>query len=253
VLLTIDIGNSRTVAGVFAAGTGPKAEPDPLWAWPADASVDAEKLQQTLADRPIRRVYIASVVPVATRLWQAAVRDVLNTTPVVIGAEHGELVGLTPQVAATVGADRIANAVAARTLYGRNCIVVDFGTATNLDIVRQGQFVGGAISPGLEISAAALFATAARLQPVQLAVPESVVGHDTTTAIQAGLLYGEAGKVDALVRATMQELNMNALMTTVIATGGLSPLMEPLCRQVNCLDPNLTLKGLHHLAQAPSR
>jgi type III pantothenate kinase len=142
-----------------------------------------------------------------------------------------------------VGPDRIANAVAARERHGAPAIVVDFGTSTNFDVVSAaGEYVGGVLAPGIEISMDALFARAARLTKVPFTAPERVIGKTTTAALQSGLVYGFAGQVDAIATRIREELE--APDAPVIATGGLAELIAPHSRTITTLDPELTLQGL---------
>ena len=141
-----------------------------------------------------------------------------------------------------VGPDRIVNAVAAKERYGAPAIVVDFGTSTNFDIVSpEGDYVGGVLAPGIEISMDALFARAARLVKVDFVEPPQVIGKTTATALQSGLVYGFAGQVDGIVEAIRRELRADA---PVIATGGLAELIAPHSRTISQVDPFLTLEGL---------
>jgi type III pantothenate kinase len=141
-----------------------------------------------------------------------------------------------------VGADRIANAVAARERHGAPAIVVDFGTSTNFDIVSpEGEYVGGVLAPGIEISMDALFSRAARLFKVDFVEPPSVIGKTTMAGLQSGLVYGFAGQVDAIVDAVRGELGVDA---PAIATGGLADLIAPHARTIQLVDPFLTLEGL---------
>jgi type III pantothenate kinase len=141
-----------------------------------------------------------------------------------------------------VGPDRIANAVAVRERYGTPSIVVDFGTSTNFDIVSAGgEYVGGVLAPGIEISMDALFARAARLFKVDFVEPPSVIGKTTASGLQSGLVYGFAGQVDAIVDRIRGELGADA---PAIATGGLADLIVPHARTIERVDPFLTLEGL---------
>jgi type III pantothenate kinase len=141
-----------------------------------------------------------------------------------------------------VGPDRVANSVAAHAAYGGPCIVVDFGTAINFDAVSAaGDFVGGAIAPGLQVAVDALGDRAARLQKVELAAPERAIGTNTTTNVQSGAVFGCAGLVDGLVRRFRRELGSEA---TAVATGGLAPLVAPHCETIEHVEPWLTLQGL---------
>ncbi|MGH2933444.1 MAG: type III pantothenate kinase, partial [Gaiellaceae bacterium] len=142
-----------------------------------------------------------------------------------------------------VGPDRIANAVAARERHGTPCVVVDFGTSTNFDVVSAaGEFAGGVLAPGIEISMDALFARAARLPKVPFVAPERVISQTTVQALQSGLVYGFAGQVDSIVDRIREELA--APTATVIATGGLAELIAPHSRTISRVDPFLTLEGL---------
>jgi type III pantothenate kinase len=144
-----------------------------------------------------------------------------------------------------VGADRIVNALAANHLYGGPCIVVDFGTATTFDAVNQrGDYVGGAIAPGIEISVDALGVRGAQLRKIELARPRSVIGKNTVEAMQAGILYGFAGQVDGVVGRMAAELSDDPDDVQVIATGGLAPLVLGEARSIDEHEPWLTLIGL---------
>jgi type III pantothenate kinase len=141
-----------------------------------------------------------------------------------------------------VGPDRVVNTLAAHTLYGGPAVVVDFGTSTNFDVVSaNGEFLGGALAPGIEISVDALAARAARLFKVELVEPRSVIGKTTNEALQSGLLYGFAGQVDGMVHRITDELGVEPI---VIATGGLSHLMVSVCDTLDHHEPDLTLIGL---------
>jgi type III pantothenate kinase len=142
-----------------------------------------------------------------------------------------------------VGPDRIVNAVAAKERYGAPAVVVDFGTSTNFDVVSPaGDYVGGVLAPGVEVSMDALFARAARLVKVDFAQPPTVIGRTTATALQSGLVYGFAGQVDGIVDAIRSELGTPD--APVIATGGLADLIAPHSRTIERVDPFLTLDGL---------
>jgi type III pantothenate kinase len=141
-----------------------------------------------------------------------------------------------------IGPDRIANAVAAKERYGGPCIVVDFGTSNNFDVVSAaGEYVGGVLAPGIEISMDALFARAARLVKVDFVEPPAVIGKTTATALQSGLVYGFAGQVDGIVERIRGELGDAA---RVVGTGGLAELIAPHARTIERVDPDLTLQGL---------
>src|SRR5262249_21222390 len=142
-----------------------------------------------------------------------------------------------------VGPDRIANAVAARERHGAPAVVVDFGTSTNFDVVNAaGEFAGGVLAPGVEVSMDALFARAARLPRVPFVAPERVISQTTVAALQSGLVYGFAGQVDAIVSRITEELNVHDV--PVVATGGLADLIAPHSGTITAVDLELTLQGL---------
>lgn len=252
-LLAIDIGNTQTVVGVFE---GPKLRH--MWRLAtnkADTSDELRvKVRPLLAsegiDAPeIGGSIVASVVPALTASWKRALSYMLGEEPLVCSAATaGPLFATTYGNPAEIGADRVADAVAARELYGSPVVVVDFGTATNVEVVdAQGRFVGGIIAPGLETSAAALFSHATRLPAIELVDPGTAIGKNTVHAMQAGIVYGEADRVDGFVRRIFAELGYEA---PVIATGGLAATMAPLCETVTHVNSELTLEGLRLVYEA---
>jgi len=141
-----------------------------------------------------------------------------------------------------VGADRIVNGIAAYEKYRNSCIIVDFGTATTIDLIsRKGEYVGGAIAPGLSISLEALFQRASKLPRIEIVKPKEVVGRNTVNSIQAGIFYGYVGLVDGIVKRIQKEQNVSA---KVVATGGLAPLVASACSTIDEVDEFLTLEGL---------
>lgn len=199
--------------------------------------------QQGLSfSREITGVVISSVVPSCTAALREMTRTYFHFPPVVV--EPGVRTGMpvltdNPR---EVGADRIVNALAAYSRHGGPCIVVDIGTAITYDAVSEkGEFLGGAISPGIQISAATLVSFTAKLPSVELTVPRSVIGKNTVEAMQSGLLYGTAAEVDGLVERMQAEFDGRA---TVVATGGHAPVVVPYCRTIDHHDPWLTLEGL---------
>jgi type III pantothenate kinase len=186
-------------------------------------------------------------VPALTSPWREALHATTGREPHVVTAK-GSPIALQVTEPDTVGPDRIANALAGRTLHGSPCIVVDLGTATTFDCVsKQGAFVGGAIAPGLSTAADALVGLAARLSNVELRRPERAVARTTAENLRVGVLWGYAGLVDALVRRMKSELGGRP---KVIATGGLAHLVAPECETVDLVDDGLTLKGLRLLWEA---
>ncbi|MDQ6850688.1 MAG: type III pantothenate kinase [Actinomycetota bacterium] len=246
-LLAIDIGNTNTVLGVFE---GEKLERS--WRIKTDARSTADELALTyrglLSDHVVTGTAACSTVPAALRelrLMLATYYPDLPTVLVEPGVRTG--VGLQYENPKEVGADRIVNTLAAHHLVGnRPAIVVDFGTTTNFDVVSErGDFLGGALAPGIEISLEALAARAAQLRTVELVEPRGPIGKSTVEALQSGILYGFAGQVDGLVRRLSTELAPDdPAAVEVIATGGLAPLLIAHCETVTRHEPDLTLLGL---------
>jgi type III pantothenate kinase len=245
-LLAIDVGNTETVIGVFR-GT------ELAWHW--RSSTVAERTADELAlliggfleleglsfSKEITGVVLASVVPDQTRAVRQMVDRYFGFPPVVLepGTRTGMPIGYdNPK---DVGADRIANGVAAFARFGGPAVVVDFGTATTFDVISaEGHYLGGVISPGVQISADALFAAAARLPKVEIVPPRSVVARNTVESVQAGLVLGTAAMVDGVVERIQKELGDCA----VIATGGLAELVIGESSAVQHHEPWLTLEGL---------
>ncbi len=187
-------------------------------------------------------VILASVVPRVTSAWEEAVAASCDCDLLVVGPGLKTGMPIRYDNPHEVGADRIVNGVAAFERFGGPVVVVDFGTATTIDVIAEdGAYLGGAIAPGVETSAEALFSKAARLSKVDLVAPQRVIGSNTRESVQAGLMLGEAAMVDGLVRRVWDELGVE---TPVIATGGLAERMAPLCATVGSADLDLTLEGL---------
>ncbi len=246
-LLAIDIGNTNTVLGVF---DGEKLERS--WRIKTDARSTADELALTyrglLTDHVITATAACSTVPAALRELRSMLAQYYPDLPTVL-VEPGIRTGVSLQYEnpKEVGADRIVNTLAAHHLVGdRPAIVVDFGTTTNFDVVSaRGDFLGGALAPGIEISLDALAARAAQLRKVELVEPRGAIGKNTVEALQSGILYGFAGQVDGLVRRLSAELApQDVASIEVIATGGLAPLLIGLCETLTRHEPDLTLLGL---------
>jgi type III pantothenate kinase len=246
-LLAIDIGNTNTVLGVF---DGEKLEKS--WRIKTDARSTADELALTfrglLADHEITATAACSTVPAALRELRTMLDDYYPNVPTVLvepGIRTG--VSLLYENPKEVGADRIVNTLAAHHLVGPHpAIVVDFGTTTNFDVVSErGDFLGGALAPGIEISLDALAARAAQLRKVELVEPRAPIGKSTVEALQSGILYGFAGQVDGLVRRLSRALAPdNPEDVVVIATGGLARFVIAHCETVSRYEPDLTLLGL---------
>ena len=245
-LLTVDVGNTNTVLGIFdkdqlikswRVKTDPRTTADELWL----------QYSALMAGYPLTALSICSTVPATLREIRTMIDSYfseLKTTIVEPGTKTG--VQLLVDNPKEIGADRIVNTLAAHTLYGGPAIVVDFGTSTNLDVVSpKGEFLGGALAPGIEISVDALAARAAQLRKVELVRPKSVIGKNTVEALQSGTIFGFAGQVDGLVDRIAAELAKDYdEAPTVIATGGLAPLMIGVSETIDEHEPDLTLIGL---------
>lgn len=242
-LLAIDVGNTNTVIGLFAGASLERS-----WRVKTDGRSTADELRllyrALLTDEPeITGIALCSTVPAVLHELRTMLDRYYVHLPTVI-VEPGVRTGVpvltdNPR---EVGADRIVNTLAAHTLFGGPSIVVDFGTSTNLDVVSaKGEFLGGALAPGIEISIDALAARAAQLRKVELVRPRSVVGKNTVEALQSGAVYGFAGQVDGLVRRIVAEIGP---VTAVVATGGLAPVVVPESETITHYEPDLTLIGL---------
>jgi type III pantothenate kinase len=243
-LLCIDIGNTNTVLATF--------DEDKIvhtWRVKTDPRATADELglmfRGLLAGDQVEITGVAacSTVPASLRSLRSMLGRYYRTTPAVI-VEPGTRTGVPLAIdnPKEVGADRVVNTLAAHALYGGPSVVVDFGTSTNFDVVSaRGEFLGGVIAPGIEISVEALAARAAQLLKVELVKPPRVVGKNTVECLQSGVVYGFAGQVDAVVRAITGEIGE---LTAVIATGGLAPVVLSECATVTHHEPMLTLIGL---------
>jgi type III pantothenate kinase len=241
-LLALDVGNTQTVLGLYQGeelrdhwriATEPQRTGDEL----------AVLLEGLLGDvEAVEGVSLASSVPALVAAYSELAARWLEVPIVVVGPGVKTGIAIRYDDPREVGPDRIANSLAARERYGAPAIVVDFGTSTNFDVVGpEGDFVGGVLAPGIEVSMAALSARAARLFSVDFTTPATVISKSTVGALQSGLVYGFTGQVDEIVTRIRGELGVDAL---VIATGGLAELIAPHSRTIGQVDPWLTLEGL---------
>jgi len=245
-LLAVDVGNTNTVLGVFA--NGQLVAHWRIQTVAARTSDEYAVLLKTLlelegtAPQTIDAGIISSVVPPAVFGLQQFFKRHCGGAALVVGPGIKTGMPILYENPREVGADRIVNAVAAYEELKAGCIVVDFGTATTWDVVTpKGEYLGGVIAPGIMISAEALYEHAAKLPRVELARPGKVVARNTIASMQAGLVYGYAGMVDALVERIRAELDYPA---RCIATGGLAPLIATETKTIEGCDELLTLKGL---------
>jgi type III pantothenate kinase len=245
-LLTVDVGNTNTVLGIFEGDqlikswrvkTDPRTTADELWL----------QFNALVTGYQLTGLSICSTVPATLRELRTMINTYFAELPTTI-VEPGTKTGVQLLVdnPKEIGADRIVNTLAAHTLYGGPAIVVDFGTSTNLDVVSpKGEFLGGSLAPGIEISVDALASRAAQLRKVELIRPKSVIGKNTVEALQSGTIFGFAGQVDGLVDRITEELARDyEEAPTVIATGGLAPLIIGVAETIDEYEPDLTLIGL---------
>lgn len=245
-LLTIDVGNTNTVLGLFdgedlikswRVKTDPRSTSDEM----------SLQINALVSGYTVTGLSICSTVPATLRELRTMIASYFSdiaTTIVEPGTKTG--VPLLVDNPKEIGADRIVNTLAAHTLYGGPAIVVDFGTSTNLDVVSpKGEFLGGALAPGIEISVDALASRAAQLRKVELIRPKNAIGKNTVEALQSGTIFGFAGQVDGLVEKITAELAQSYdEAPTVIATGGLAPLVIDVSTTIDEFEPDLTLIGL---------
>jgi type III pantothenate kinase len=270
-LLVLDVGNTNTVLGVYSRTPSPHPVPAPKVTGKLTPRAIAGDFQHLIANwrvvtqrastvdeygvlfrnlfamagvdfNAVTGIVISSVVPPLDPTLRQVCERYFNLDPLFI--EPGVRTGISVRVEspAEVGADRMVNCVAAVEKYGAPCIIVDFGTATTFDVVSaKSEFLGGAIAPGLGISADALYSRTARLQRVEIQKPPRAIGNNTVTNLQSGLYYGYLGLVDGILERIIPELGGEV---KVIATGGLASLIGPGSKYIAAVDDLLTLDGL---------
>jgi type III pantothenate kinase len=249
VLLVVDVGNTQTHFGVFAEGATEVAEDWRFATVPESTSDElGSALHNLLALRglsfdDIDGSIVSSTVPLLSEEWARMAGRYLGHEMRIVGPGLRTGMPIRMDNPREVGADRLVNAIAAYAQLQRGCIVVDFGTAITYDIVSAGgEYLGGIITPGAEISIDALYQRAAKLPKVELVQPRALIGKSTVEAIRAGIVYGFAGQVDGIVTRLREELGDD---TPVVVTGGLSSALVPMVRvRVDAVDPRLTLTGL---------
>jgi type III pantothenate kinase len=253
--LAVDVGNTQTVLGLY--------EDERLvahWRITTVATDTADELDvriralftlRELSSAVITDAAIASVVPPLTEQWRLVASRHAAKKPLILDSTVDTGLSIKYSNPSEIGADRLADAVAAIELYGAPVVVVDFGTATNIEVIDAGgAFVGGIIAPGLVTSAEALFSAAARLAKTSIEVPPAVIGTTTKEAVQSGLTFGEIDRIDGLIGRIFEQLGYPA---TVVATGGLSARVVKLSRTINQVNDNLTLEGLRLICQRTRR
>lgn len=248
-ILVVDVGNTETTLGVFENDTLSKR-----WSvstlqkrtsdeWAVLVRILFQGANFSLSE--LTGVAISSVVPTADFNLKSAFLHHFGIVPLFVGPGVKTGVNILYENPLEIGADRVVNAVAAINLYELPCIVIDFGTATTFDLIdKSGNYLGGVICPGLNISAEALFSKTAKLPKVEIAKPKKVVGRTTVSSIQSGLFYGYISMVEGIVKKIKEEA---ANIATVVATGGFSSLLSPECPFIDDFDEDFTLKGLYFI------
>jgi len=253
-LLAIDVGNTTTAIGIFRKRELTRIKKERLithWhvATLRQRSADEHYIlleelfrSNKIKKEDIRAMVISCVVPPVLSALEELAKKYFKIKPLIVSPGIKTGIAIKYDDPREVGADRIVNAVAAYEKYGGPVIVVDFGTATTFDVIsKRGEYLGGIIAPGIEISSDALFEKAARLPRVEIIKPKRVIGKDTVSSIQSGLIYGFVGQVDEIVRRISKELRSKP---KVIATGGLAKLIASESKTIEKVDSLLTLEGL---------
>ena len=246
-LIAIDIGNTNITIGLFL-----DSELISTWRFSTDSRKTSDEygllLQQVMSSNnlnadKIDSAAICSVVPPLTPTFELLCQRYLKVQPLTVMAETKTGIKILYDSPRDVGADRIVDAAAALHIYGGPCIVVDLGTATVFDAVNEhGEYLGGAIAPGMTVSADSLYRATSQLRRVELNAPEKVIGTNTTHSIQSGLVFGYSELIKGMIVRFKKEIGTNA---TVIATGGQADIVKDQVDEFNHIDPDLTLKGLH--------
>lgn len=252
-LLAFDIGNTEITLGLFAGDelqavwrltTVTQRTPDE---WAATFTLHLVNAGHSTSE--VTTLAGASVAPAVTDNLVAGLLKATGVKAVLVGPHSDLPITLDVDEPLTVGADRVVNTLAASRLYSRDCIVVDFGTATTFDcITAEGRFIGGVIAPGVKTAAENLVRRAAKLPDTELVLPARVIGRRTEECIRAGVLFGAAEAADGIVRRIKAEWP-NSRVPLVVATGGLAQWIAPLAREIDLVEPNLTLIGLRLAAE----
>lgn len=255
-IMAVDVGNTNITVGVFK-GDNVTASFRMTTKMPRTSDEYGMLLMNLLEQNDIRHgmiadAIIASVVPNVMHALEGAVVKYLGIRPIIIetGTKTGiRVVTANPQ---QIGADRIVDAAAAYEIYGGPVLVLDFGTATTYDLVdKDGAFICGVTAPGIRISAKALWEDAAKLPEIEIRKPESILAKDTITSMQAGLVYGQIGQTEYIVRNMIAEADMGDVK--VVATGGLGRIIASETNCIDVYDPNLTLKGMNLIYKKQNR
>lgn len=249
-ILTMDIGNTNTVLGLYQG-----EELKTHWRISTDRNKTPDEYgmlfknlfqSENISNQAVNSIIISSVVPPILRILKKTAYRYFDVTPLVVGPGIKTGMNIKTDNPKEVGADRIVNAVAAGHLYDGPLIIVDFGTATTFCAVsRKKEYLGGSIAPGIGISAEALFRQSAKLPRIELIEPGKAIGKNTIDGMKSGIVYGFVGQVEYLIKRLKSELSEEA---TVIATGGLVSLIAAETDLIDYVEPFLTLKGLKYIA-----
>jgi len=254
-LLALDVGNTETTVGLFQGEqlvghwrlTTTTARTPDEWA----ALLSAYLVNAGHSPSGVRAAVVASVAPLVTQSLCDGLAAATGVTPLLVDGRSKLPIRLEVDEPLTVGADRVVNTLAAARLFKRDTIVVDFGTATTFDcITADARFIGGVIMPGIRTASDELVRRTAKLPATELTPPERVIGKRTEDCIRAGVLWGAADAVDGIIRRIRAEWPVPGGAPHVVATGGLAPLVAPLTREIESVQPDLTLIGLRLAAQA---
>ncbi|MBR9984630.1 MAG: type III pantothenate kinase [Desulfosarcina sp.] len=252
-LLVIDVGNTNTVMGIYRNDTLVKD-----WRIRTERKTTEDEFNVIVTSLfaigsidagAIRQTVISCVVPPMVTILDSFCRKYLGHAPVWIDARSYRRMPILINNPSELGADRIVNSVAAYHKYGKSLIIIDFGTATTFDVVSEkGEYLGGAISPGIMIASEALFREASKLPRVEIFErPDTVVGKDTAGSIKSGIIFGYAGLVDGIVGRIKAQMDT---VPMVLATGGLAPLMANVAESIEKIESSLTLEGLRIISDS---
>lgn len=249
-LLVIDVGNTNITLGVFdeerIVATYRITTKIPRTSDEFGLLICDLLHGRELGKKDIDAVIIASVVPAIMYSLTSAIIKYLDVTPLIVGAGTKTGIKIMTANAKEVGADRIVDLVAAYEEYGGPVFVIDFGTATTYDLLTEdGRFTAGITSPGIRISANALWSDTAKLPEIEIRKPDSILAKDTVSSMQAGLVYGTIGQTEYIIRKVKEESMLSNLK--VVATGGLGKIIADATDLIDIYDPNLTLKGLRYI------
>ena len=255
-ILTLDVGNTNMTGGVFKndeiIATFRMTTKIPRTSDEYGMVLFNLLNQNDINPKDIQDAIICSVVPDVMHSLASAMIKYLDIKPIIVGADIETGLRIELPNPKQVGADRIVDAVAAYELYGGPVLVMDYGTATTYDLVNEeGVFVGGITAPGIAISAKALWEDAAKLPKIEIAKPENVIGNDTISSMQSGLVYGQIGQAEYLVKKVKEESGMENIK--VVATGGLGRIISESTDAIDIYDANLTLKGIYLVYKKQNR